>query len=200
MKYTHNYDPKRTRRMTRFGKVLRGLLKIDIGAMVVSLGAWLFGLLFASPCVPGGICITVMFLLALALVAGAVVLLIGLVILVVALVAWARGVTDLDKKTFVGAVGLSAAAEDFKFYLKSSRNSYAPRGGCVADATSAPASFGRKSETFLRSLSSRWFAFGVGEEFLGLDLVAAAVDWRDEVVFGEEVDEHGEVFVVHDDD
>lgn len=53
---------------------------------------------------------------------------------------------------------------------------------------------------FLRSLSSWRLAFGVGEEFLGLDLVAAAVDWGDEVVFGKEVDEHGEVFVVHDDD
>lgn len=57
-----------------------------------------------------------------------------------------------------------------------------------------------KTKFSLCSLSSGWFAFGVGEEFLGLDLVAATVDWGDEVVFGEEVDEHGEVFVVHDDD
>lgn len=48
------------------------------------------------------------------------------------------------------------------------------------------------------SLSSWRFAFGFGEEFFGLDFVATAVDGGDEVVFGEEVDEHGEIFVVHD--
>ncbi len=53
---------------------------------------------------------------------------------------------------------------------------------------------------FFGSLSSGRFAFGFGEEFFGFDLVAAAVDGGDEVVLGEEVDEHGEVFVVHDDD
>lgn len=57
-----------------------------------------------------------------------------------------------------------------------------------------------KATLFLRSLSSRWFAFGVGEEFFGFDFVAATVDGGDEVIFGEEIDEHGKVFVVHDDD
>lgn len=52
-----------------------------------------------------------------------------------------------------------------------------------------------------RGLLSSWrFAFGVGEEFFGFDFVAAAVDGGNEVIFGKEIDEHGEVFVVHDDD
>lgn len=58
----------------------------------------------------------------------------------------------------------------------------------------------KKVELSFLSLSSGRFAFGVGEEFFGLDFVAAAVDGGDEVILGEEIDEHGEVFVVHDDD
>ena len=49
-------------------------------------------------------------------------------------------------------------------------------------------------------LAAGWFALGLAEKFLGLDFVAAAVDGGDVVVFAEEIDEHGEVFVVHDDD
>lgn len=44
------------------------------------------------------------------------------------------------------------------------------------------------------------FAFRFGEEFFGFNLVAATIDGGNEVIFGEKVDKHGEIFVVHDDD
>ena len=51
------------------------------------------------------------------------------------------------------------------------------------------------------SILAAWrFAFWLVEEFLALNLVAAAVYWRNEVIFAEEIYEHMEVFVVHDDD
>lgn len=46
--------------------------------------------------------------------------------------------------------------------------------------------------------ASWWFAFGFGEEFFGFDFVAATVDRGDEVIFAKEIDEHGQIFVVHD--
>lgn len=49
-------------------------------------------------------------------------------------------------------------------------------------------------------LSAGRFAFGLGEEFFRFDFVAFAVDGGNEVIFGEEVDKGGEIFVVHDDD
>ena len=49
-------------------------------------------------------------------------------------------------------------------------------------------------------LSAGRFAFGLGEEFLGFNLVAATIDGGNEVIFGEEVDKGGEIFVIHDDD
>lgn len=65
-----------------------------------------------------------------------------------------------------------------------------PRGGITASAVPAPRQI---------ILSAWWFALGLGEEFFGFDFVAAAVDRGNEVVFAEEIDEHGEIFVVHDD-
>lgn len=65
-----------------------------------------------------------------------------------------------------------------------------PRGGITASVVSAPRQI----------ILSAWrFALGLREEFFGFDLVAAAVDGGNEVVFAEEIDEHGEVFVIHDD-
>ena len=49
-------------------------------------------------------------------------------------------------------------------------------------------------------LAPWWFAFRFGEEFFGFNLVAATIDGGNEVIFGEKVDKHGEIFVVHDDD
>ena len=49
-------------------------------------------------------------------------------------------------------------------------------------------------------LAAGRFAFGFAHEFFGLDFVAAAVDGGDVVIFAEKVDEHGEVFIVHNDD
>lgn len=50
------------------------------------------------------------------------------------------------------------------------------------------------------SLSAWWLAFGLGKEFFGFDFVATAVHRGDEVIFAKEIDEHGEIFVIHDDD
>ena len=49
-------------------------------------------------------------------------------------------------------------------------------------------------------LSSWWFAFGFGEKLLGLDFVAATINRRNIVIFSEEIDEHRQIFVVHDND
>lgn len=49
-------------------------------------------------------------------------------------------------------------------------------------------------------LAAGWFAFGFAHEFFGLDFVAAAIDGGDIVIFAEKVDEHSEIFVVHNDD
>ena len=84
-------------------------------------------------------------------------------------------------------------------WIQKKKSNY-PRGGCVAGATFTLRRSVEKTLFSLRSLSSRWFAFGLGEEFLGLDFVAATIDWGDIIIFAEEIDEHGKILIVHDDD
>lgn len=49
-------------------------------------------------------------------------------------------------------------------------------------------------------LAARRLSGGFGKELLGFDLVASTIDGGDEVIFAQEIDKHGKIFVVHDDD
>lgn len=50
-----------------------------------------------------------------------------------------------------------------------------------------------------RCLAARRFSGGFGKELLGFDFVTPTIDWGDEVIFTQEIDKHGKIFVVHDD-
>lgn len=50
-----------------------------------------------------------------------------------------------------------------------------------------------------RCLAAWRLSGGFGKELLGFNFVTSTIDGGDEVIFTQEIDKHGKIFVVHDD-